>query len=61
MPKTVPQGQSFKYFRDQAQRYAFLGSTANVSPPTPPADDWILATGFWRDEGFWRDDKNWID
>jgi len=24
-------------------------------------DNWILATGFWRDSGIWEDDKIWID
>lgn len=23
--------------------------------------NWILDTGFWRDEGIWRDGKLWID
>lgn len=32
-------------------------------PDEPPDedDDWILATGFWRDIGVWRDNKYWID
>lgn len=24
-------------------------------------DEWILATGEWRDEGVWEDDDIWID
>lgn len=28
---------------------------------TPPVDDWILATGFWRDIGIWDDAAVWID
>ncbi len=26
-----------------------------------PVDEWILATGVWRDEGVWQDDDVWID
>lgn len=32
-----------------------------VGGSTPPADDWILATGFWRDIGVWEDSDVWID
>lgn len=28
---------------------------------TPPVDDWILATGLWRDIGLWDDTAVWID
>ena len=27
----------------------------------PPADDWILRTGFWDDSGSWHDEDFWID
>ena len=27
----------------------------------PLLDDWILATGFWRDTGFWLDSAFWYD
>lgn len=28
---------------------------------SPPAGDWILATGFWDDSGVWDDSAVWID
>ena len=28
---------------------------------TQEGDDWILATGAWRDRGVWEDDKLWHD
>lgn len=31
------------------------------SGSVPPADDWILRTGFWDDSGTWHDDAFWID
>ena len=24
-------------------------------------ENWILITGFWRDEGFWMDNQHWQD
>jgi hypothetical protein len=27
----------------------------------PPIEsDWIMATGYWRNEGFWRNDELWV-
>jgi hypothetical protein len=31
------------------------------SGPTPPTDNWILATGEWNDSGVWVDSDEWID
>lgn len=31
------------------------------SGETVVVDNWILATGVWRDEGIWEDNKVWID
>lgn len=32
-----------------------------IPTPIPPADPWILASGFWNDAGVWIDTSVWID
>lgn len=37
------------------------GQIVVTAPVTPPASNWILATGSWSDTGVWDDVELWKD